>query len=171
MRVGLRGGSANGLRAGNLKVSGSRSCRTASPTCRRPAERKAAEPWAPESAGDPRGRALWDWPCASRVAQREGCREGPRGCGEGCRAGAGMHPDLGLQLTGHFLPPVQARPPRRSASAPSVSHRCFPLCPALLRLFLENGSEGERLPLALQLAEGKVLATFLAPPLPEGDTL
>lgn len=165
MRVGLCGGSANGLRAGNLKVSGSRSCGRASPTCRLPAEQKAAE------CGFRRAQVIHGVGFRGTGHVPAGwLREGRMGCGEGCRGGEGVRPDLGLRFTGHFLPPAQARS-RRSASAPSVSHRCFPLCPALLRLFLDNGSEGERLPLALWLAEGKVLATFLAPPPWEGESL
>lgn len=86
---------------------------------------------------------------------------------EGARGGA---PTSACDLLGtSFRPPKLA--PRRSASASSFSHSCFPLCPAFLRLFLDNGSEGERLPLAVRLAEGKVLATFLAPPPREGESL
>lgn len=122
MTVGLHGSSANGLRAGNLNVSGSRSCGTASPTCKRPAERKVAEPWAPESAGDPRDRAPWDWPCASRVAQRKGCRGGAVGEERSAEGARGCAPTSACNLLGtSFLPPRLALPADPPPHFPSLT--------------------------------------------------
>lgn len=126
MTVGLHGSSANGRRAGNLNVSGSRSCGTASPTCRRPAKRKVAEQWAPESAGDPRGRAPWDWPCASRVAQREGCRGGAGGAERSAEGARGCAPTSACNLLGTSFRPGSPSPQIRL-----LTFRLSPLLPSL----------------------------------------
>lgn len=117
MRVSLCGGSANELRAGNLKVSGSRSCGRASPTCRLPAEQKAAE------CGFRRAQVIHGVGFRGTGHVPAGwLREGRMGCGEGCRGGEGVRPYLGLRFTGHFLPPAQAR-------SPQIRLRTFRLSP------------------------------------------
>lgn len=155
--MGCGGGSANGSRAGDSKASGSR--------------------------GKPVLRVLA--PCVV-------------GCGFAGYCGGRSDPHAGsVPLGGPRCPPIRLegevqespdRPRLRADLLPSArpgvrSPRICLCISCLLFCFetslpssppafaLENGSEGERLPVALRLKDGKVLATFPAPPPPEEESL
>lgn len=105
---------------------------------------------------DPRGRVpLGGSSCpAIRLEGEVQESPGPWLCADSLpSARPGLHSPRNLPL--HLLPSL-----------------LFPSLPSSPPAFtLENGSEGERLPVALRLKDGKILATFPAPPPPEEESM